>query len=106
MVDGVSWRGAVPHGVDVSQHGADGRDVVYCVDGVADVGAVEEQRVGVDVIDSAGEGDAPEAFTGASPTLEDGGFTDMNTGGAAVVHVDLVGVVDGDIFCVNEFAGA
>ena len=65
MVDGVSRRGAVPHGVDVSQHGADGRDAVYHVDGVAAAGAVEEKRVGVDVLDSAGEGGAPEAFAGA-----------------------------------------
>ena len=82
VVDGVAWRGAVPHGVDVLQHGADGRDAVQRVEGVVAVRAVEEQRVGVDVFDGAGEGDAPEAFAGASPPLEDGVFTDMNTGGA------------------------
>ena len=38
--------------------------------------------------------------------MEDGGFADMNMGGAAVVHVDLVAVIYGDIFCVSQFAGA
>ena len=71
------------------------------VEGVADVGAVEEQRVGVDVLDGAGEGDAPEAFAGALPPLEDGRFTDMNTGGAAVVYIHLVAVVDRDVTCVG-----
>ena len=70
------------------------------------VGAVEEQRVGVDVFDGAGEGDSPEAFTWASPPLEDRGLSDMNPGGVAVVYVDLVAVVDGDISCVGNFAGA
>ena len=37
VVDGVSRRGAVPQGVGVSQHGANGRDFVQRVEGVAAV---------------------------------------------------------------------
>ena len=98
--------GAVPHGVNVPKHGADGWDAVQRVKGVAAVGADKKQRVGVGVFDGVGEWDAPEAFAWASPPLEDGGFADMNPGGAAVVYVDLVAVVDGNISCVGEFAGA
>ena len=38
--------------------------------------------------------------------MEDGGFADMNTGGAAVLNVELVAVVDGDISYVGKFADA
>ena len=106
VVDGVSWWGAVPQGVDVSQHGADGWDAIQCVEGIAAVRAVEEQRVGVDVFDGAGEGDSPEAFTWVSPPLEDRGLADMYPVSAAIVYVVRVAVVDGDISCVGEFAGA
>ena len=101
MVDGVGQRGAVPQGIDVSQHGANGRDFLQRIEGVAAVGAVYEQRVGVDVLNGAGEGDAPEALAGQSPPLEDGDFTDMNTGGAAVVYIHLAVVVDGDVTCIG-----
>ena len=37
---------------------------------------------------------------------QDVGFADMNTGGAAVVYIDLVAVIDGDVSFVSEFAGA
>ena len=38
--------------------------------------------------------------------MKDGGSIDMNTGGAAVVCIDLVAVVDDDVPCVGEFTCA
>ena len=38
VVDDVARRGAVPHGVNVPEHGADMRDAVQRVEGVAAIG--------------------------------------------------------------------
>ena len=70
------------------------------------IGAVQEQRVGVDVADVVGEWNAPESLGRASPPLEDCGLTELYFGRAAVVYVDLVAVIDGDVPCVGKFAGA
>ena len=90
----------------VALHHADWGNVVEGIEGTLAIGAVQEQHVGVDIPDVAGEWDAPEPLARALPPLEDSGLANVYPGSAAVVDVDLVAVIDGNVPGVGELAGA
>ena len=94
------------HGFNVALHCTDWGNVIEGIEVAATIGAIQEQRVGVDVLDVAAEWDAPEPLARALPPLEDSGLANVYPGSAAVVDVDLVAVIDGNVPGVGELAGA
>ena len=82
------------------------RHAVQGVEGTASVGCVEEEGVDVGTLDVGGEGDAPKFAGGASRPFENGGLTDLDLCSAAVIHVDVLAVIDGNVPSVGELSGA
>ena len=70
------------------------------------VGAVEEERVGVEVFDLGGEGNMLERRTQAPPPFEYGFVEDNNLSGMPVVYVYLFPVIGCNVSHSREFAGA
>ena len=82
------------------------RHAVQGVEGTASVRCVKEEGVDVVILDVGGEGYAPKFAVGASPPLENGSLADLDSCSAAVIHVDVLAVVDGDVPSVGEISGA
>ena len=94
VVDGFAGGGPGAHGLDVVAHRGDVWHAVEGVERAAAVQRVQEEGVGVSILDVGGEGGAPQLSFGAPPPLENSGLANLNFGGAAVVYVDLLAVVD------------
>ena len=59
VVDCLAWQGAVVHALGVFFHGFNSREDVHCVERLLDVGAIEEESVGVEICYLAGQWHLP-----------------------------------------------
>jgi hypothetical protein len=66
----------------------------------------QDEGVCVEVGDEGDQGDAPKVHAGASPSFENRICQDRDFGGARVVEIYLILVVDGRVARFSEFADA
>ncbi len=79
---------------------------VHGVEAVLTKWMIQDEGVCVEVGDERDQGDAPKVHAGASPSFENRIRQDRDFGGACVVEIYLVLVVDGRVACFGKFAGA
>ncbi len=83
-----------------------GFDGVHEVEAVLTGWMIQDEGVRVEVGDERDQGDAPKVHAGASPSSEDCIRQDHDFGGARIVEIYFVLVVDGCVARFSKFAGA
>ncbi len=83
-----------------------GFDGVHGVEAVLTKWMIQDEGVCVEVGDEGDQGDAPKVHVGALPSFENRVRQNRDFGGACVVEIYLVLVLDGCVACFGEFAGA
>jgi hypothetical protein len=83
-----------------------GFDGVHGVEAVLTRWMIQDEGVGVEVGDEGDQGDVPKVHAGASPSFENRSRQDCDFGGACVVEIYLVLVVDGRVAHFSKFSGA
>ncbi len=83
-----------------------GFDDVHGVEAVLTGWMIQDEGVRVEVGDEGDQGDVPKVHAGASPSLENSAHQDSDFGGARVVEIYFVLVVDGHVARFSTFAGA
>jgi hypothetical protein len=79
---------------------------VHGVEAVLTGWMIQDECVCVEVGDEGDQGDASKVHAGASPSFENCVRRDRDFGGACVVEINLVLVVDGRVARFDKFAGA
>ncbi len=79
---------------------------VHGVEAVLTGWMIQDEGVCVEVGDEGDQGEAPKVHAGALPSFENHVHQDRDFGGACVVELYLVLVVDGHVACFGKFAGA
>jgi hypothetical protein len=67
---------------------------------------IQDKGVHVEVGDEGDQGDMPKVHAGALPSFENRICQDRDFGGAPIVEIYLVLVVDGSVARLRKFAGA
>ncbi len=83
-----------------------GFDGVHGVETVLTIWMIQNEGVCVEVGDDGDQGDAPKVYSGALPSLENRVHGDCDFGGAHIVEIYIILVVDGRVACCSKFAGA
>jgi hypothetical protein len=83
-----------------------GFDGVHGVEAVLTRWMIQDEGVRVEVGDEGDQGDAPKVHVGALLSLENRVRQDCDFGGALVIEIYFVLVVDGRVARFSEFAGA
>jgi hypothetical protein len=83
-----------------------GFDGVHGVEAVLTRWMIQDESVPVEVGDEGDQGDAPKVHVGALPSLENHVRQDHDFGGARIIEIYLVLVVDGPVARFSKFAGA
>ncbi len=83
-----------------------GFDGVHGVEAILTGWMIQDEGVRVEVGDEGDQGDAPKVHAGALPSLENRVRQDCDFGGASIVEIYLVLVVDGHVARFSKFAGA
>ncbi len=83
-----------------------GFDSVHGVEAVLTGWMIQDEGVCVKVGDEGDQGDTPKVHAGTLPSFENHVRQDRNFGGACVVEIFLVLVVDGRVAHFGKFAGA
>jgi hypothetical protein len=83
-----------------------GFDGVHGVEAVLTGWMIQDEGVCVEVGDEGDQGDAPTVHAGALPSSENRVRQDRDFGGACVVEIYFVLVVDGHVACFSKFAGS
>ena len=96
------------HHVDSYVFACDWRrgDLIHAVDAVMSAQMIQEEGVRVFVCDDIGDGDTPKFSSWASPAFKNFRLGDDNLGGARVVEIDFLSIVDHCVACFNKFVGA
>ena len=96
------------HHVDSYVFACDWRcgDLIHAVDAVMSARMIQEEGVRVFVCDDIGDGDTPKFSSWASPAFKNFRLGDNNLGGARVVEIDFLSIVDHCVACFNKFVGA
>ena len=79
---------------------------VHEVEAVMTIWMIQDEGVCVEVGDDGDQGDAPKVYSGALPSLENRVHGDCDFGGAHIVEIYIILVVDGRVACCSKFAGA
>ena len=83
-----------------------GFDGVHGVEAVLTGWMIQDEGVRVEVGDEGDQGDTPKVHAGALPSFENHVCQDCDFGGACVVEIYLVLVIDGRVARFGKFAGA
>ncbi len=83
-----------------------GFDGVHGVEAVLTGWMIQDEGVCVEVGNEGDQGDAPKVHAGALPSLENRVCQDRDFGGARIVEIYFVLVVDGRVAHFSKFAGA
>ncbi len=83
-----------------------GFDGVHGVEAVLNRWMIQDEGVRVEVGDEGDQGDAPKVHARASPSLENRVHQDRDFGGACVVEIYFILVIDGRVARFRELAGA
>ncbi len=81
-------------------------DLIHGVDAVMSARIIQKESVPVFVGDNVSDGDAPKFCTWASLPFENRCFGDDNFGGACIVEIYFLGIVDHCVVSFNKFVGA
>ena len=81
-------------------------DLIHAVDAVMSARMIQEEVVCVFVCDDIGDGDTPKFSSWASPAFKKCRLGDDKLGGACVVEIDFLSIVDHCVACFNKFVGA
>ena len=81
-------------------------DLIHAVDAVMSAWMIQEEGVRVFVCDDIGDGDTPKFSSWASPAFKNFRLGDDNLGGARVVEMYFLSIVDHCVACFNKFVGA
>ena len=92
--------------LDVIAHGCRCFDLIHGIDAVMSARMIQKESVHVFVGDNVSDGDAPKFCTWASPPFENRRFGDDNFGGACIVEIFFLGIVDHCVASFNKFVGA
>jgi hypothetical protein len=79
---------------------------VHGVEAVLTGWMIQDEGARVEVGDEGDPGDAPKVHVGASPSFENRIRQDRDFGGAHVVEIYLILVIDGRVARFSKFAGA
>ena len=81
-------------------------NLIHAVDAVMSARMIQEEGVCVFVCDNIGDGDAPKFCSWASPAFKNCRLGDDNRGGARVIEIYFLSIVDHCVACFNKFVGA
>ncbi len=79
---------------------------VHGIEAVLTGWMIQDEGVCVEVGDEGGQGDAPKVHAGALPSFENRICQDRDFGGACVIEICRVLVIDGCVARFGKFAGA
>jgi hypothetical protein len=96
----------VTHTSDVIVRDCHCLNLIHGVDAVMSMWMIQQESVRVFVGDNLGDGDAPQFCMWALPPFENCRFRDHDFGGASIVEIYFLGIVDHCVASFNKFVGA